>query len=136
MPSYRYINHTADLGIEVRAKTFKELLKNISNAIFETQISGTVDAVRTMSFSIQSKTLADLVIDWCRELIYNFAVHGFIPKTYRIQLKKFSLSAELTGDRFSIEKHKVKLEIKNVTYHYFKLKKLQSGYKAVIIFDV
>jgi SHS2 domain-containing protein len=136
MSSYRYINHTADLGIEVKARTFKELLKNISNAIFETQISGAVDAVKIMRFSIQSKTLGDLVIDWCRELIYNFAVKGFIPKIYRISIKKSSLAAELTGDTFSIEKHKVKLEIKNVTYHKFKLKKLQTGYKAMLIFDV
>jgi len=136
MPNYRYINHTADLGIEVKARTFKELLKNISNAIFETQISGTIDGVKTMHFSIKSKTLGDLVIDWCRELIYNFAVNGFIPKTYDLSLKKTSLSADLTGDTFNIEKHKVKLEIKNVTYHHFKLKKLQTGYKVVLIFDV
>ena len=136
MSSYRYINHTADLGIEVTGKNFKEILTNISKAIFETQISGEVEARTKVNFRLKSESRQDLFIDWCRELLYYFAVKAFIPKIYKISLKGKSLSAELMGDTFNPDKSKIKLEIKNVTYHNFKLKKTSKGYKSTVIFDV
>lgn len=133
---YRYIDHTADLGIEVWGTGLDELFANIGRAIFETQIMGKIRAEKERFIDLQSDSLDDLFIDWCRELLYYFSVQGFIPREYRISIKDTSLHAVLSGDKFDANRHRVKLEIKNPTYHNFSIEKKKKKYYARIILDV
>ncbi|MBE0432421.1 archease [candidate division WOR-3 bacterium] len=133
---YRYINHTADLGIEVWGKSIEELFANIARAIFETQIKGDIKTDIEKPITLQAESTEDLFIDWCRELLYYFSVDGFIPRLYEISIKDQSLDAQLRGDRFDPKRHQVKLEIKNPTYHNFSIEKNEENYCAKIIFDV
>lgn len=136
MKNYKYIDHTADIGIEVHAKTIEELFINIGVAIFETQVSGHFLSKEELNINIVSESLEELFIDWCRELLYHFSVHSYIPQEYDISIEKFSLSACLFGDKLDAKRHKIKTEIKNATYHNFKINKVNDLYKAMIIFDV
>ena len=133
---YRYLDHTADLGIEVFGKTFEELLINIGKAIFETQIKGTLREQTSVAFQLDAESQEDLFIDWCRELLYTFSVKQFIPVRYNIELQQLSLRAELHGDILDPRHHTVKIEIKNPTYHDFQIKKMPELLSATIIFDV
>lgn len=133
---YRYIEHTADLGIEVFGSTLTELFVNIGRAIFKTQIKGTIQAREQITVEITSETIEDLFIDWCRELLYHFSVRGFIPKKYNLSLENMSLVARLSGDVYDPKRHKTRLEIKNPTYHNLQIEKTEAGYQATIIFDV
>lgn len=136
MKNYKYIDHTADLGIEVRALTLEALFMNIGIAIFDTQVSGDYLSVKEISISISGESIEELFIDWCRELLYNFSVHDFIPLDYSIKIENLKLTACLKGDSFDAKKHKIKTEIKNVTYHDLKIGKDNDHYTATVIFDV
>jgi SHS2 domain-containing protein len=133
---YKYIEHTADLGIEVSGLSFEVLLINIGKAIFETQIKGIIKSDNDVTLHVKSDTRDDLFIDWCRELLYLFSVDHFIPKEYTIDLADLSLNADLKGDIFDPQRHKVRIEIKNPTYHNFKIERTDESYRATIIFDV
>jgi SHS2 domain-containing protein len=133
---YEYIDHTADLGIKVYGKNLEGLFINIARAIFETQIEGKIEDKENINIEIKSESKQDLFIDWCREILYNFSVKGFIPKRYKISIDNFMLKASLYGDTFDTNKHKIKLEIKNPTYHNLRIEKTRKGYEASIIFDV
>lgn len=133
---YRYVDHTADLGIEICGQGLEDLFQNIGRAMFETQIIGSVREEKEQTIGLTSDTLDDLVIDWCRELLYIFSVKGFIPKEYKIRIKDNTLQARLRGDRFDAKRHRVKIEIKNPTYHDFFLQERNGRYKTRIIFDV
>lgn len=134
--SYKYIDHTADLGIEVRGKTIEELFTNTAKAVFDTQIKGKVRAQEELNFKIESSSLEELFVEWCRELLYNFSVKGFIPKKYDVSIGDNTLIACLKGERFDPKRHKIKLEVKNPTYHNLTIKKIARDYIATIIFDV
>lgn len=136
MRPYRYLDHTADLGIEVNGATFEELLVNVGKAIFETQIKGTVRLHETATVKIKADSREDLFMDWCRELLYLFSVRHFIPARYILDLRKLSLTATLNGDIFDPERHTVRIEIKNPTYHNFQIEELPEHLSATIIFDV
>lgn len=133
---YRYLDHTADLGIEIWGKDLDDLFVNIGRAIFETQVRGTIRADAKRSIEVRSDSLEDLAIDWCRELLYAFAVQGFMPREYDLHVRDNSLRADLRGDEFDPRRHRVKLEIKNPTYHDLSVEEIDRGYKARIIFDV
>jgi SHS2 domain-containing protein len=136
MKPYRYIEHTADLGIEVFGDTIEDLFMNLGKAIFQTQISGKVGQKRTIKINIANDSMEELLIDWCRELLYNFAVHGFIPNKYDVSLNGQNLSASLQGEDYDPNKHKMRMEIKNPTYHNLEIKRSDRQYSATIIFDV
>ncbi|MDH4210480.1 MAG: archease [candidate division WOR-3 bacterium] len=133
---YRYLDHTADLGIEISGHGLEDLFANIGRAIFETQIIGTIRASKERSIDLTSDSLDELTIDWCRELLYVFSVEGFIPKKYTIRIKEQSLQAHLFGDEFDTKRHRVRIEIKKPTYHNFLLEEKKGVYKTSIIFDV
>lgn len=136
MKDYQYLDHTADLGIEVHGQTLEALFRNIGIAIFETQLSGELKEKEEESIVLSSDSCEELFVDWCRELLYNFSVKGFIPKNYNISITDFSLRAELQGDKLDIKRHTIKTEIKNVTYHDLQIGKLNDHYQARVIFDV
>jgi SHS2 domain-containing protein len=120
----------------VIGKTFPALLENAGRAIFETQIRGKIKTGSERSFSLKSDSTEDLFIDWCRELLFYFSVHAFIPCDYDIAVENLSLHAHLRGDTFDATRHHIRIEIKNPTYHDLKIEKDGQGLHARIIFDV
>jgi SHS2 domain-containing protein len=133
---YEYINHTADLGVRVYGRTLEELFVNLGRAIFETQLDGELVIRKKIVIDIEGETIEDLAIDWCRELLYNFSMQGFIPKQYQVVIKNSSLKAELSGDIFDPRHHRIKLEIKNPTYHNLRVEEKQDRFQVSMIFDV
>ncbi len=133
---YRYFDHTADLGIEIFGNGVEALFENTGHAIFETQIEGRIKPKAEKRIELEAGTLDDLLIDWCRELLYLFSVHHFIPRDYSIKLENYRLFARIRGDSFAPERHNVRIEIKNVTYHNFRIERQGPQYKATIVFDV
>jgi SHS2 domain-containing protein len=136
MKNYSYLDHTADLGIEVHGQTPEELFVNTGIAIFETQLSGEIKNNENLSINLSNESFEELFVDWCRELLYNFSVNGFIPKTYEVSIKNLTLNARLHGDRFNPKRHSIRTEIKNITYHDLKVVKVNDHYQARVIFDV
>jgi len=123
MSNYKFFDHTADIGVEVTGRTRKELFVNAAEALFDVMIA---------------RDVADLLINYLRELLYLFNGEKII--TVRCEMIKFTskeLQARLTGEVFNNKKHFIKTEIKAVTYSGLTVEKQKSGgRKARIIFDV
>lgn len=136
MGSYRYIDHTADLGIDVSGTSFEDLLVTIARSIFETQIAGSFEKKESKTIECTGDSLEDLLVDWCRELLYHFQVHGFIPVTYMIKRNDLHISAQVDGDIYDHIRHSIKTDIKNVTYHNLSIEKTAQGYRTIVIFDI
>jgi len=136
MSGYRYLDHTADLGLEVTSPTLIELFSDTGRALFETQVSGPVAADQDLAFELTAVSLEELFLDWCRELLYNFSVRGFIPQIYDLTLNDLSLKARIQGGVFDPEKNRIMMEIKNPTYHKLQIERLADAYRLTIILDV
>ena len=135
MAPYRYLDHTADLGLEITSASLIDLFADAGRAIFETQVAGPVPEDREINFALSAGSLEELFLDWCRELLYNFSVGGFVPRNYDLTINDLTLRAKIRGGLFDSEKNEVKLEIKNPTYHRLRVEKIPNGYRATIILD-
>lgn len=135
---YRYLDHTSDLGIEVFGADLPGLFANACFAVFDNILD--LDPVRpaeTRRIELQSATIEELLLDWLRELLFRFATEYFVVKEVGpITIDGTHLRVEVRGEKFSPERHRVKIEIKTPTYHMFSITRQDSGYKASIIFDV
>ena len=140
MKDYELIEHTADIGIRVKAGDLKELFKNTALAMFDIiaeKKRNTQYSIRNTQYTIQQKAddLEELFINWLNELLSLSATKDLIFSGFKIEkLGKNNLEATLFGD--DIKNYKVNTEIKAATYHQLKIEQTVSGWEAEIIFDV
>jgi len=140
MSNYKFFDHTADIGVEVYGRTRKELFMNTAGALFDVMIehkAGRATAKRQKKITVEGTDVADLLINFLRELLHLFNGEHFITGSCEIiEFSNKKLQARLTGESFNNKKHSIKTEIKAVTYSGATVKRVESGWKARIIFDV
>ncbi len=140
MSPYTYIDHTADLGIRVSGRNRSELFKNASGAIFETMlVIGETKTLKTVerSFDLKSSSLPELLVEWLRELLFLFYTKQMVPYKINITFRgSRRLTAKVAFLKLQQGFFRVKMEVKNVTYHNLKVRTTKTGCTATIIFDV
>lgn len=140
MSNYKFFDHTADIGLAVTGRTRKELFVNAAAALFDVMIenkNGEVSKKQRKTIKVEDADVADLLINFLRELLYLFNGEQFVTRS--CEIIKFSnkeLQARLTGESFNSKKHLITTEIKAVTYSGAKVEKIKTGWKARIIVDV
>jgi SHS2 domain-containing protein len=133
----RNFGTTADLGIEVQAKSLPELFSAaawaLSNVIADFAQAPTNFELRV---ELNSDSLENLLFDWLSELIFIFDARKAICREFKIDIRGMLLSAELIGAVFDPAVHLLRAAPKAITYHEFKLCKIASGWRARFIIDV
>jgi len=141
MKHYNIFNHTADLGVEVFGETLPDLFSHAALALADLLVEG-MEALETAfpdtrAIVIEGSDIADLFVNFLREILYLFNGEGLILKTCRIvRIDDRSLVAELCGERYDPERHRVRMEIKAVTYHQAAVEKTVEGWEGRVVFDV
>lgn len=139
MSNYKYFDHTADIGVEVTGRTRKELFVNAAEALFDVMIESKTGraAKRQKTINVDGTDIADLLINFLRELLYLFNGEQFMTGSCEIiHFTNKKLQARLRGESFKSKTHLIKTEIKAVTYSGAKVERIKTGWKARLIFDV
>ena len=141
MKNYELIEHTADIGIRVKASDLKELFKNTALAMFDIiaerkpGIRYQVSGIKEIIIRQKADDLEELFINWLNELLSLSAIKEKIFCDFRFKkLDEQNLETEVFG--CDIKDYKVNVEIKAATYHQLKLEESKSGWQAEVIFDV
>jgi len=138
MKKYEFINHTADLGLKIRGSTAPELFENAGWAMFDILVNlRGVSCREQMELIVESEGWDELLADWLRKLLSQFNGYGYIFKTFKVEkIDKFRLQATVCGEKLNLKKHRLKTEIKAVTYHGLQVKRDVRGWQAQVIFDI
>ncbi len=140
MSNYKFFDHTADIGVEVKGRTRKKLFCNAAQALFDVMIeskTGRKAAKRQKKMTVDGADVADLLINFLRELLYLFNGEQFVTGSCEIvNFNNKKLTVQLTGEKFDNTKHLIKTEIKAVTYSGATVEKVKACWKARIILDV
>jgi len=138
MKSYELIDHTADIGIRAFGKTLEELFRNAAVGMFELMAElDNVDPTEGKTIALTSETLEDLYLFWHQELLFRASVDHMLYKEFLFDtLTERSLKARIRGEGIHFEKHRLKKEVKAVTYHELKVQKTEAGWVGEVIFDI
>ncbi len=135
---YKFINHTADVGIKVWGESLESLFENAAYSMFD--ILTELDKVKvkeSLGVEIEGKRTDELLADWLRNLLYKFNGEGYLLREFNIEeISKKGLKAKVRGEKLDLSRHTLKTEIKAVTYHGLEVKKTGQGWEAQVIFDV
>ena len=135
---YEAIDHTADFGIRVFGADAKDLFANAAFALFD--LITDIDALKGLNeykVHITGDDWPDTMVNWLRELLYLWTCKEMLVKATDIfYLTEHEVTARVNFDLFDPDLHKIKNEIKAVTYHQLQVESTPLGWESKIIFDV
>lgn len=135
---YEIFEHTADLGLRVRAATLPELFAEAARGLFSVVATnlGAVQAVCERVYQLESDDREYLLCDWLNELLYTFETERLVLAEFAVEIDNHSLHAICRGEPFDVERHGADHEIKAITYHGLKVEPQPDGWLAEVIVDI
>lgn len=139
MADYEILDHTADIGVIVRADDLKSLFIKAAKAMFDVSLEKPLPpkaaAVKKVRLKLQARNLEELLVRWLSELLSLSDCEDVIFTDFAVnQLTEQNLNAVIGGR--PRKDFKFKMEIKAVTYHALKITGQDGGYRCQVIFDV
>ena len=139
--TYRLIEHTADTGLEIEARTLDELfvdaLRGMTDCITELE---QVAPTSRRRLEVRAGDLERLLVEWLSEAVYLFEVEDLLLSEAEVEIEEskagFELEAAVAGEPFDADRHPVKIAIKAVTYHQLAVEETAAGWRARVIFDI
>jgi SHS2 domain-containing protein len=135
---YEVFEHTADLGLRIRAGDLKGLFEEAARALFSVIVVNFDDVrpVDEMTFEVEGARRDDLLRDWLAELLYAFHTRHLLLAQFDVDLDSAGLTATARGEPVDPVRHQIDAELKAVTYHGLKVEQQQEGWLAEVIVDV
>ncbi|MBI4621281.1 MAG: archease [Desulfobacterales bacterium] len=135
---YEFIDHTADLGIEVYGRDLKGLFQNAGQALFEiicdpSEITESIEK----KVAVDGEDLEQLMVVWLGELLYLHDVERLLLRRFEVEeVGERRLTATVYGEELKEGHHTIKTEIKAVTYHQIQVRQEDGRWIARVIFDL
>lgn len=132
---YKFIEHTADVGIEIYGSSLDELIENATAAFFDAFVF--LDKVNTsaqISLKVEADSADYLLYKWLNELLYLLNVEFFAAKSVSVQVTNFKAKGILKGGK--IKPELMKTEPKAITFHKFKVERKNKNWFAFVIIDI
>jgi SHS2 domain-containing protein len=97
---YEYFEHTADLGIRVRAADLNGLIADAATALFAAIVDGldTVRPAQQVEIAVEGTDLDYLLFDWLRELLFRFDADHLVLSQFDVKVSETGLKATARGE--------------------------------------
>jgi SHS2 domain-containing protein len=141
MGRYRFLENVAiaDAAFEAQADSLSDLFRTCAQATFEVMAdTGSIEPRRKEEVELAGNSLDELLFDWLAELIYLKDTHSMLFGKFEVEVREddgYKLSASVWGEPVDQKKHKVKVDVKAVTYHLLEVKKSGDNWTAKVILD-
>jgi SHS2 domain-containing protein len=135
---YEIFEHTADLGVRVRAASLAALLADAARGLTAviagdtTQIRGTSEE----SFMVAGTDPTWLLYDWLGELLAAFDLRRMLFVDFHVEVGPAGLRATARGERYDPGRHELAHEVKAVTQHELIARETPQGWEASFIVDI
>jgi SHS2 domain-containing protein len=134
---YEVFEHTADLGLRIRAPDletlFAEAGKGLSSLIVDL---AAVRPKQEKTFRIPGRELDYLFFDWLNELLFSFEKDRLLFCEFAVQRDAEGVSATARGEPLDVARHELDHEVKAITYHGLKVEQQSDGWLAEVIVDI
>jgi SHS2 domain-containing protein len=130
--SYRWVEHTAEVEMEIEAGTEEAVFADALRALAEL-LADDVGAEQVLrEVAVEGHERAALLVAWLDELVYLAETEDLVPEdSRRIELSDRGLVATVRCHRGS-PRHL----IKGATYHRLGFERAGQGFRATVVLDV
>jgi SHS2 domain-containing protein len=130
--------HTADLGLRVRAADLDTLFAEAAQALFAAIVEdiGTVVASRRVDVRLPPDDREYLLFDWLKALLYHFDADHLLLSRFEVHVGDDGLTGAAWGEPLDRSRHELAHEVKAITYHGLRVERTADGWLAEVIVDI
>ncbi len=136
--------HTADLGLRIRAADLDTLFAEAAQALFSAVVEDlkTVEPKEKIELKIESADSEYLLFDWLSELLYQYETKHMLLSKFEVHVEPSpatttsGLTATAWGEKLDPARHSPGHEVKAITYHELKVIPTPDGWLAEVIVDI
>src|SRR5262245_33100182 len=134
---YETFEHTADLGLRIRAPDLDTLFAEAAQALFAAVVEdlATVQPLQRLDIRLEAAAREYLLFDWLKELLYHFDAEHLLLGRFEGHVSGNSLSATAWGEPLDPARHVLSHEVKAITYHGLRVEPTADGWLAEVIVD-
>ena len=138
---HRFIDHTADIAVQITADSFEELIQE-SLIAFNESVLDSVDkkSEEELEIDLQDSSREGLLVSFLNEINFLLTVKKWISKSVdeiviKNNLNNYELNCKIKGSKLTVDID-LKEEIKSVTYHQMEIKEENRKLFTRIVFDI
>lgn len=135
---YELFEHTADLGLRVRAADLDTLFAEAARALFAALVEDldTVVASQRVEVRLPPDDREYLLFDWLKALLYHCDAEHLLLSRFEVHIGGDGLSGAAWGELMDPARHELAHEVKAITYHGLRLERTADGWLAEVIVDI
>lgn len=135
---FRLLDHTADLAIEVQGFDRKELYENACMALTHVMVSRAASAgASSTKIVVSGQDPIDLLVRWLGEILYLFVGEARVVTSVAVRnITQERIEAAVETVPFDPRLHKIRTEVKGVTFHQAEVREKEGQWFAKVIIDV
>ncbi|HEV3256461.1 MAG TPA: archease [Gemmataceae bacterium] len=130
--------HTADLGLRVRAPDLDTLFAEGAQALFSVIVEdlGTVEPRQQLEVKLAGDDRPYLLFDWLNELLFRFDTEHLLFSRFEVHVHDGGLNGTAWGEPLDRARHALDHEVKAITYHGLRVEETADGWLAEVIVDI
>ena len=135
---YETFEHTADLGLRIRAADLDTLFAEAALALASVLVEdpATVRPLEAITVQLEGTEPDLLLFDWLRELLYRFDAGHRLFSRFAVTVRPDGLTATAWGEPLNRDRHRLEHEVKAITYHGLHVAPVEGGWQAEVIVDI
>jgi SHS2 domain-containing protein len=134
---YEFFEHTADLGLRVRAPDLEGLFVESARGLFAMIAEPPPTAAsRRVELQVGGDRPDYLLFDWLSELLFVFDSQQLLLADFRVEIRSADLRGSAQAEPLDPSRHRLLHEVKAITYHGLLVEPTDEGWLAEIIVDI
>ena len=139
---FEFLEHVSDAYVAAYGRSLEEAFENAALAMFEVMTdTSNVEPKTADSFQMEAHDEYALLYKWLETLLLKFEIDMKLYSQFKVlsinkRDKAFALSAKASGETYSPEKHRSKVEVKAVTFHRMEIKTAPGSVSIRYILDL
>ncbi len=136
---HEHFEHTADLGLRVRAADLDTLFREAGECLFSAIVENaalTVQPAQRVDFQIAGDDREFLFFDWLRQLLFHLDADHLLFCKFEVRVTLAGLTASAWGEPIDRSRHVLEHEVKAITYHGLRVEKIGDEWEAEVIVDI
>lgn len=132
---YEIADHTADIMVKCYGETLQECFENAAYALFDQMVDlSSVDPAMTIDIDVTGDDNESRLYAFLSELLFIQDSESVLLADFRVRLEGEHVVCEACGETLKPEKHRLRTEIKAITYHMLSVDEEEPS--VTVIFDV
>jgi SHS2 domain-containing protein len=134
--SFKELEHTADIRLQVKAGSLEELFSEAARAMMVIMYGTAEEGSLRQGVAVRADDRESLMHAFLSEVLFISEVEGIVVSGAEVKITENSLSGVLRGEPFLPEKHLSGMEVKGISLSGLSIVHEHGSYILEVIFDV